>query len=167
MANDSKALGKASLVTSIVGIAVPVILPVLVLVIEKRGGAATVIAVFFCGVLGVVLELVALGLGIAARRTTTGKAGMIISGILILLLVAAVFILDRFGDCGVGAALSPATLNHPLPTNRIDLPWDIAGSRLTSLATHQPSPSPGCRSQAVLPNVEDCVASEAMGNVIQ
>jgi hypothetical protein len=39
-----------------------------------------------------VLELVALGCGIAARRTPTGKAGLIIAALALLVLVPLVFI---------------------------------------------------------------------------
>ena len=88
MATDSESLGKASLWTSIVCIAVPVILGILALVfIENRDNRDK--AYVLCASLGGVLELIALGLGIATRSTATGKAGMIISGILVLVAALA------------------------------------------------------------------------------
>ena len=44
-----------------------------------------------CVLIFVPLELVAFGCGIAARRTVTGKAGILISALLLALLVIAVF----------------------------------------------------------------------------
>ena len=94
MPSRNAGLGKASLVCSIVGIAVPVAFCILAFVFrwtpkiyEKDTPLDLVFYLFlFLGAISsVVLELVALGLGIAARRTTTGKAGLIISGILVFL----------------------------------------------------------------------------------
>ena len=45
-----------------------------------------------CGLLFVMLELIALGCGIAARRTATGKAGLVI-GLVVLLLGLVAFAL--------------------------------------------------------------------------
>ncbi len=70
---DHASLGKASLWTSIIGFVLP-----MCLVILFPANA------FLCGVLFVILELVALGCGIAARRTATGKAGLVISFSLLL-----------------------------------------------------------------------------------
>jgi hypothetical protein len=73
MGNDYASLGKACLWCAIIGIVLPVCLAILV-----PANA------FLCGFLFVILELIALGCGIAARATVTGKAGLIISGIVLL-----------------------------------------------------------------------------------
>lgn len=93
MPNDSASLGKASLWTSVIGVVLPVCLVILIATFLQppkeqerleserlRQRAETL-----CGVLFVILELVALGCGIAARRTATAKAGLTISVILLLL----------------------------------------------------------------------------------
>jgi hypothetical protein len=87
MNNDRSALGKASLWTAIIGIVLPASLAVLVAVFLTRPvlGQDPGIAYALCGVIFVILQLVALGCGIAARRTPTGRAGMVISAILLVL----------------------------------------------------------------------------------
>jgi hypothetical protein len=81
----NRSLGLASLWLSIAGIVLPVCLAVVaVTFIERENQKA--IAMALCWVLVVVLELAALGCGIAGRRAGTGKAGMVISGIVFLLL---------------------------------------------------------------------------------
>ena len=86
ISGGNAAMGKASLVCSIVGIVLPAAFGILALVSsrdEVGGDGMVFLAWLVLGAIpGVVLELYALTLGIAARRTTTGKAGMIISGIL-------------------------------------------------------------------------------------
>jgi hypothetical protein len=86
MGNDNAWLGKASLVTSIIGIALSAFLAVLV-GIFIRGPKEQGMYFGLCLLLFVILELIALGCGIAARRTSTGKAGLVISGILLLIPV--------------------------------------------------------------------------------
>jgi hypothetical protein len=97
MTNDKTLLGKVSLWTSIVGLVVPVIIVTLlvtwILLFFKPGprgwsheDVARITALLaVSGVLFVVCELAALGCGIAARRTTTGKIGLVISGVLLTL----------------------------------------------------------------------------------
>jgi hypothetical protein len=82
MGDDYASVGKASLWCAILGGVLPVRLAILV--------PANAL---LCGVLFVILELIALGCGIVARRTATGKAGLVISGILVLcfLFVALFF----------------------------------------------------------------------------
>jgi hypothetical protein len=49
-----------------------------------------------CGILFVIFELITLGCGIAARRTATGRAGLVISSVLLLLGVGlATFYIQR------------------------------------------------------------------------
>jgi len=84
MANDNASLGKTSLWTSIVGVVLPVSLAILVAIFLKPSSEKA-LANALCGVLFVILELIALGCGIAGRRTATGKAGLVISVILLLL----------------------------------------------------------------------------------
>lgn len=102
MANDGGSLGKASLWISIAGLIVPVCLAILLaiwvlaFVPQSRLGPSYENSVLIlagaalCIVLFVVLELIALGFGIAARRTERGKVGLEISGGLLTLAVAAV-----------------------------------------------------------------------------
>jgi hypothetical protein len=84
MDNDKASLGKASLGSSIIGIVLPGCLYVLVAMCLRPPGEQGW-AYGICELLFVILELVALGCGIAARRTPTGKAGLAISGSLLLL----------------------------------------------------------------------------------
>jgi hypothetical protein len=87
MSNENATLGNASLWTAIIGIVVPGCLAVLVAVFYPRHlGNDPGPLYALCGVLFVILELVALGCGIAARRTATGIAGIVISGTLCALL---------------------------------------------------------------------------------
>jgi hypothetical protein len=81
MDNDNLSLGKASLWSSIIGIVLPACLYVLVVIFLSFEG----LAYGACELLFVILQLVALGCGIAARRTPTGGAGLAISGSLLLL----------------------------------------------------------------------------------
>lgn len=73
-----------------IGVVLPVCLGVLVAVLYKPHlGNEPGPAYALCGLLFVILELVAFGCGIAARRMATGKAGLLISGILLLLVIPA------------------------------------------------------------------------------
>jgi hypothetical protein len=93
--NHNTWLGRTSLWTSISGIVVPVGLAALALVVVlvltpqsrlgPKYGNEGLAALAICGVLFVILELVALACGIAARRTATGKIGMTISGVMLTL----------------------------------------------------------------------------------
>jgi hypothetical protein len=81
-----RSLGKISLWTSIAGFVLPVGLAVFVVVRYWRAPKNTVLtALAICLVLFVVLEVVAFVCGIRARRTTTGKVGLAISGVLLTL----------------------------------------------------------------------------------
>ncbi len=92
MATGKASLGTASLWCSILGAVLPLCLAVLM------PGQA-----FHCRVLFGTLELMALGLGIGSITTTTGKAGSVISGTL-LLGYLAVFMLFQ----GSGPENSPS-----------------------------------------------------------
>jgi hypothetical protein len=87
MSKDNALLGKASLLTAIIG---PV-LPVCIL-FATFGGPNHLLGRDLSLGLFVILELVALGCGIAARRTGIGIAGMFISLTLLLLLWACIII---------------------------------------------------------------------------
>jgi hypothetical protein len=89
MGNDNAALGKASLWTSVIGIALPTSLAILVGVF-LRDPKDQGLYFGLCVLLGVILEVVALGCGVAARRTPAGKAGLAISSIPLLMLVLGV-----------------------------------------------------------------------------
>src|SRR5436190_16303118 len=86
MGNNNVPLGKVSLWTSIIGIVLPGCLYVLVAVFFNREGWAYGV----CELLFVILEFVALGCGIAARRTPTGRGGLVISGSLLSILLCIV-----------------------------------------------------------------------------
>ena len=77
-------LGHLSLWTAIGGVVLVFLLALVASLL------ANVTEGFFllCWALGALLEVVALGCGIVARRTTAGKAGIIISSILLLLYIA-------------------------------------------------------------------------------
>jgi hypothetical protein len=98
MSNDKTTLGKISLWTAIGGIVVPVVLAAVVLVVvlfltpqRERAGpqyaGEGLVALALCGILLVILELVALVCGIVARHTTTGKVGVTISVVSLTLAV--------------------------------------------------------------------------------
>jgi hypothetical protein len=108
MGHDDASLGKASLWCSIIGVALPVCLAILTLVgvsylaPQSRLGPppsameAAGWAFALSGILFVLLELIAFGCGLAARRTATGKAGLVISGVLLPLVVGLIaFLLVR------------------------------------------------------------------------
>jgi hypothetical protein len=80
---------QTSLWSSIIGVVLPGCLAVLAAVFIKNEYDRRV-PYIICGLLFGILELVALGCGIAARRTATGKAGMVISGVLFVLLLILV-----------------------------------------------------------------------------
>jgi hypothetical protein len=126
MGNDNISLGKASLWTSIVGIVLPVCLAVLVAIFLNRPvlGQDPGVAYSLCGLLFVMLELIALGCGIAARRTATGKAGLVI-GLSALLLGLVVFALKMHSERAPAAAAGetasplPATAFQSLPPSLV------------------------------------------------
>jgi hypothetical protein len=82
MANDNVSLGKGSLWASIGGVVLPVSLAIrgaIFIKLPSEPGPVRGI----CILLFILLEFIALGCGIGARRTAAGKAGFIISGILL------------------------------------------------------------------------------------
>jgi hypothetical protein len=96
MDDDRATLGKASLGTAILGIVLPGCLAVLVAVFIKNEYERRIPYVI-CGLLFVVLEFVAFGCGIGGKRTATGKAGLIISTVLLLIPIvcaAVIFFSD-------------------------------------------------------------------------
>jgi hypothetical protein len=98
---DTASRGRISLGLSLAGIVIPVgglILIVVFVGINLGGtrGPNPVIAdygIFLCILVFAILELLALGAGIASRRTATGIAGLLISGVLVLLSSVSVFVL--------------------------------------------------------------------------
>jgi hypothetical protein len=87
MGNDKVFLGKTSLWTSISGIVLPVCLAAILFVFLPPPGYAGLAYVALCLILSVILELVAVGCGIAAMRTATGKTGLVISSILLVVVI--------------------------------------------------------------------------------
>jgi len=97
MTNDRAWLGRASLWASIVGIILPGCLFIVVLAVGHLdlGSMVLVVGGFSCsGLVFAILELLAFGCGIAARRTATGMAGLVISGV--FLGLAAIAILSGY-----------------------------------------------------------------------
>jgi len=88
--NDSgnSKVGTISLRASIAGIVVPVLVAFLVLIFAKRNPSPyfTLCAVLFAG-----LELVALVTGAIARREPSGRAGLVISALCIIVTGGAAF----------------------------------------------------------------------------
>src|SRR5438105_65104 len=85
MGNDTSWLGKVSVWSCIIGVVLPGGLLALFLFNERLLPLEVALgAIGPCYMLFVMLELVALGCGIAARNTTTGKIGMVISGLILL-----------------------------------------------------------------------------------
>ena len=89
MVTDNAWLGKVSLWSSILGVILPgCSIVVLGLVMDIHSLGFFVFGLLISGFLFWTLELVALGCGIAARRTATGKAGLaIVAGIAILVFL--------------------------------------------------------------------------------
>jgi hypothetical protein len=80
--------GKISLGTAIIGLTAPVLLALVGMLFEKPLGVPE--AYFYlCFALGLVLEIVAFGFGIAARRSLSGKAGLTVSVISLVLFALA------------------------------------------------------------------------------
>lgn len=81
--NHPSGIGRISLGSAAAG----VLLPVLLALGAQLVGPAQRLSDFFtlCFVLGIVLELVALACGIVARRTGSGKAGILIAGLSLML----------------------------------------------------------------------------------
>jgi hypothetical protein len=93
MANDNVSLGKASLWSAIIGFVLPMCLALLAAIfIENRDEPPTLPQVL-CGILLTIVELLALGCGIASRRTVTGKAGLVISAIMLLLPITVLVLI--------------------------------------------------------------------------
>ena len=84
---SSIGIGRISLWAAISGVVLPALLLLGGIVLSSR---VTILEGFvaLCFLLGVGLELVAVGCGIAARRTPSGKAGLIVGSIALLLWLA-------------------------------------------------------------------------------
>jgi hypothetical protein len=95
--NNNTSLGKASLWISVAGLIMPVSLAVLAVTNEQKRLELDVLREWpyvLSGALFLILELVALGCGIAARHTVVGKRGLAISALAWFLLTS---ILSSFG----------------------------------------------------------------------
>jgi hypothetical protein len=113
MSADDERQGRISLWTSIVGLALPVLLLMVFAVLAERNILREP-AIYYglCLLLSAVLEFAALGCGLFARRTGSGKAGLFLSGASLLLLV--VFMALTAGNVVVGRVqeeVAPAA--HP------------------------------------------------------
>jgi hypothetical protein len=103
MTNDKAWLGRISLWSSILSVVLPGCFVVLDFAyLQKQINEQTldyeILGYVISGFLFVTLELAALGCGIAARHTAAGKAGLVISaGIAILVLLFYLAAWIRFG----------------------------------------------------------------------
>jgi hypothetical protein len=101
-------LGPISLLSAIAGLVLPIMLVLIIGLLDsalKLNVSAAYLVL--CGMLGAGLELVGLGCGVVARRTASGKAGLIISIISVVL----------YGLLFPAVMISPASSNHdPGPT---------------------------------------------------
>jgi hypothetical protein len=95
MGYDVARLGTADLWSSLIGIALPGCLAVLVAVLLKNPTLGQDPSPVYgaCSGLCVILEAVAVGCGVAARRTATGKAGLDIASVLLPLALSLAAIL--------------------------------------------------------------------------
>ena len=96
------ALGRVSLRVAITGLLLPVLLLVAgakllsaLHLTTDQFNACAIVGIIACMLLGVGLTLLALGFGIAGRRTTSGKAGIILSLLYWVLVVLAILSLVR------------------------------------------------------------------------
>jgi hypothetical protein len=93
MSNSNLRFGCISLTASIFGVAIP---PTFAIVVAystlARNLPIHVPYLWLCSLFGV-LELVGLACGIAARQTAPGKAGLTVSLTVVILLMAAPFLL--------------------------------------------------------------------------
>lgn len=80
-------ISKIALWFSILGLVLPVVLGMVVYIFRNSLKVDEAYLIVGCWLLGIVMELVAFGCGIAARRTAAGKAGIIISVISLVLTV--------------------------------------------------------------------------------
>jgi hypothetical protein len=88
MSTDNERQGQISLWTSILGLVLPVLLAMVFAVLLDRGILHEPGTYYgLCLLLSGVLELAALGCGLGARRTVSGKAGLLLSLASLLLLV--------------------------------------------------------------------------------
>jgi uncharacterized membrane protein len=97
MVVDKALLGRVSLWSAILGLILPgCSLAVLSLVMDIHSLEFFVFAMTISGFLFCTFELVALGCGIAARRTAAGKAGLaVVAGIAILVLLSYLMVWIR------------------------------------------------------------------------
>lgn len=93
MADRNDLIGKVSLWIAVVGFALPASVAVLVLLIQPSGYLVAGACLFVCSAVFFVLEVVALGCGIAGRGTPAGRTGVIISGIFLAISAAALLYL--------------------------------------------------------------------------
>jgi hypothetical protein len=115
MSNNKPTLGNISLWTSLAG---PIVLGLCYLLLQvvasntalgpDGGGAYAIVIVggaisIIGGSLFVILELAAFGCGLSARHTTTGKAGLQISSVLLVLALVCIIL-------SIGIALLPLAL---------------------------------------------------------
>ena len=84
MNNDNATIGKASLWTSIIGFGLPAILAVLFTIVYEDMDVRRTLFVLLLA-FSVMQELIAFGCGVAARRTVSGKSGLIISSVILTL----------------------------------------------------------------------------------
>ena len=117
MNEPNESVGRASLWTSVAGLVLPLSLAILAAVFiadtpegRSRRETAYILSAFLFGI----LELAALVCGIIGRHTRSGKAGLMISGIILVLILVLIPILGFFWFF-LGS--SPAPQNPPAQPN--------------------------------------------------
>lgn len=97
MTEPNTQIGRLSLWTSILGVLVPGSLAIIVAIVEDAKGLRDEGTYYgLCAALFLVLQLIALGCGIASRRTPTGRAALTISGLSLTLTLVIVFVISMF-----------------------------------------------------------------------
>jgi hypothetical protein len=119
MADDRASVGRASLWTSISGLVLPIVLAIgisVVLTISDKGNRDDGRYYLLCGLLFVVLELIALVCGIVGWRTTSGQVGFFLSLLSLGLIVVGMGFWVIVSS-QPRQAPAPGHIDEPLPPN--------------------------------------------------
>ncbi len=141
-ANPTNGLGRISLWAAISGVVLPTLLLLGGSVLSSRVSISDGF-VAVCFLLGVGLELVAVGCGIVARRTTSGKAGLIIGSIALALWLATLWTIPtRTVSSDVQYEISSTLMSDVPPLGTITNGDRIDPAALAARVENKPSPEP-------------------------